>query len=151
MGLLFDEPGCETFKYKSRFIIYFLLRNDRVVYVGQSKRGIIRPLSYWEKDFDTVKVLYCTEKDLNALEDKYIAKYQPEYNKTISTATHYSMMRARNLIREQINNPDFHITHLKKIMKILDIQAVTMDYKLHIKREDFEKVLGYAKRSSEGI
>ena len=62
-------------------MIYFLIKNNEVVYVGQSKKGINRPYQHFQlKDYDCFKFINCNEKDLDFLETNYIIKYKPIYN-----------------------------------------------------------------------
>lgn len=126
-------------------MIYFLLDNNVVVYVGQTKQGILRPLSHKDKKYDTIKILYCDEKELNRLEDRYITKYRPKYNKTLNCASRYSLMRARNKIRKEINNYEFTMWDLKKIIKKLNIELCSFNFKYYIKQEDYEKIVDFIK------
>ena len=135
-------------KYQNSFI-YFLLKDDEVVYVGQTSNGIVRPLSHRNKDFDTIKIIYCDILELDLLEDKYIVKYRPRYNKTLNHAMRYSMMTARNKIRKIFNN-NITITDLKKIIRLLDIELVEFNGVLNIKREDYEQVVRHLKEK-EGV
>lgn len=99
-------------RYQDVFI-YFLIKNNIVVYVGQTKRGVARPFSHKDKEFDSIKLIYCKEEELDILEDKYITKYNPKYNKTVNNATNYSLHRARNKIRELFDN-SITVPELKK-------------------------------------
>ena len=54
--------------------------DDKVVYVGQSKRGIERIFEHKDKQFDYVKVIPCRLSKLNETEKKYIEYYRPFYN-----------------------------------------------------------------------
>ena len=69
-------------------MIYFLIKNNEVVYVGQSKNGISRIFfhKYTKKDFDNLYFINCKEKELSTLENYYITKYKPLYNKTLNKA-----------------------------------------------------------------
>lgn len=59
-----------------------MISKNNVVYVGQTQHGISRPLSHNDKVFDEIKILYCNINDLDILEDFYIEKYKPKYNKS---------------------------------------------------------------------
>lgn len=142
---IFEENNCVTFKVEHKAMIYFLLDNNVVVYVGQTKQGILRPLSHKDKKYDTIKILYCDEKELNNLEDRYITKYRPKYNKTLNCASRYSLMRARNNIRQEINNCEFTIWDLKKIIKKLNIELCSFNSKHYIKQNDYEKIVDFIK------
>lgn len=130
-------------KYQNIFI-YFLLKDNVVVYVGQTKQGLIRPLIHKDKDFDTIKIIYCSEKELDNFEDKYITKYKPKYNKTVNQATNYSLYRARNKIRELFNNK-ITIPDLKKIITELQIEIFYTYGTGYIKQWDYLKIVDYLK------
>jgi len=62
-------------------LVYFLLRGEAIVYVGQSKVGVSRILAHQaDKDFDGFFVLRCPEAELNEAESSYIKKFAPLYN-----------------------------------------------------------------------
>ena len=142
---IFEENNCITFKVEHKSMIYFFFFFNVVVYVGQTKQGILRPLSHKDKKYDTIKILYCDEKELNRLEDRYITKYRPKYNKTLNCASRYSLMRARNKIRQEINNYEFTMWDLKKIIKKLNIELCSFNFKYYIKQEDYEKIVDFIK------
>ena len=59
--------------------VYFLVRNDNVVYVGQSVSVPARVIQHKDKDFD--KVFYIqADDDRHDIEDYFIGKLKPEYN-----------------------------------------------------------------------
>lgn len=67
--------------------IYFLIMGGEIVYVGQTKSGMKRILCHLEtKEFDSIGVIRCEEKDLDEKETYYIAKLNPLYNKTLTNA-----------------------------------------------------------------
>lgn len=64
--------------------IYFLISAGKVVYIGQSKDVLTRLASHMrgeEKEFASFSVLEAEPEQLNELEARYIAKYDPIYNK----------------------------------------------------------------------
>lgn len=66
-------------------MIYFLIKNDEVVYIGQSINGIKRPIHHYDKDFDYFTFVNVRDKNkLDELENYYITKYEPKYNKTLN-------------------------------------------------------------------
>ena len=73
--------------FKKSFIIYALIRNNEIVYIGQSKQILSRISAHLasEKEFDSWSIVenlgeYCTAGELNRLEKKYIRKFIPVYN-----------------------------------------------------------------------
>lgn len=65
-------------------IVYFLLRQGEVVYVGQTSSAwperIATHLNEGTKDFDDVWYLEVERRELSAVEAFYIRHFQPEYN-----------------------------------------------------------------------
>lgn len=68
--------------------VYFLLKNDEVVYVGKTVTGLIRIHTHTaDKDFTHYCFINCkelTDEELLCLETKYILKYEPKLNRTIT-------------------------------------------------------------------
>lgn len=113
-------------KYGDCFV-YFLLKCDEVVYVGQTKNGIARPLSHRDKDFDEIKILYCDPIELDFVEDAFIQKYKPVYNKQSNLSVRWSLLKVRNHIRQETHIKNCTIPRLKKIIRALNIQ-IEKDY-----------------------
>lgn len=66
--------------------VYFLYKNNRVVYVGQSTAGLSRLQDHRTrkghiKDFDAYSYIACTKEELDELEAFHIRRLQPKYNK----------------------------------------------------------------------
>lgn len=143
----FEEIGAITIAEYQNTFIYFLLRNGVVVYVGQTKQGLIRPFTHkYDKEYDEIKIIYCKEKALDMLEDKYIEKYKPIYNKTFNLAMNYSLYRTREKIREMFENK-ITIPILKKIISELEIEIFMINGNSYIKRKDFERIVDYLKKA----
>lgn len=64
--------------------VYFLIRDDRVVYVGKSNdvHGRLRRHAA-EKEFDRVSILRCPTNIIDALEAIYIQLFRPEMNSVV--------------------------------------------------------------------
>jgi|GEM_PF-6135459 len=61
--------------------VYFLIKGDMVVYVGQSKNVYARIRRHLDsKAFDKINVIACEESELNRLERMYIRKFSPILN-----------------------------------------------------------------------
>ena len=98
MNKLFEEKDAITIPINYKSFIYFLIKNNVVVYVGQTKQGLYRPFSHRDKEYDEMKIILCEPNKLDLIEDKYILKYKPIYNKEINSA--YGLLNARNRIRK---------------------------------------------------
>lgn len=70
--------------------IYFLIRENKIVYVGQSKSVVARLLSHYKyKNFDRFYYCKVNESELNDYETYYILKFAPEENKTIPNNSYF--------------------------------------------------------------
>ena len=138
-------PNCE------KWFIYFLLYKNEVVYVGQTTQGLKRPFAHTNKDFDTVKVLYCDKSDLDMLEEKYIEKYYPKYNQCCNYKLNYSLQRVKNKIREITGSNTFNIFHLRKLLKQLNISYYIDKFKGTecVSLYDYNNIIEYIKTHIE--
>lgn len=71
--------------------VYFLVRGNKVVYVGQGVNCGSRSLSHTDKEFDCVFVMPVPRSELNRVEAAFISVLKPEYNairKTSKTRNH---------------------------------------------------------------
>ena len=128
-------------QFKKEFI-YFLIKNNVVVYVGQTKKqGIKRPLSHNDKDYDKIKIIYYETDKIDYMEDYFIKKYKPKYNKVISYSQNYSLLRARNTLRKLINNNNITIITVKKYIKKYNIETFEIGEKMFIDIFNFKKLV----------
>ena len=68
--------------------VYFLINDNEVVYVGQSKNVIVRVAGHADdkfKVFNKVCVLSCGPANLDVLESAFIHKFRPRYNRQHSS------------------------------------------------------------------
>lgn len=136
-----NDKTIDVTGYPETFV-YFLTRFGEVVYVGQTKNGMSRPLSHkYDKDFDGIYIMPCEENMLDFAEDKYIVKYKPEYNKTIKGAGYYSLMKARNTIRKICNKQNYSIRDLKQDCKEIGAVLEVIDCAVYIKTEDVQTII----------
>lgn len=142
-----DNKKIITIKNINESFIYFLIKDENVVYVGQTKNGLFRPFSHHDKDFDTVKIILCESNELDIVEDLYIKKYKPVYNKQNNYKINFNLSRIRNIIRKKYNNQKFSIRTLKKILFTLNITINENYYtkKSTISFENYVKVMEYMK------
>ena len=122
--------------------VYFLLKCNEVVYVGQTKKGMTRPLVHkYDKDFDEIYIMPCGEKMLDLVESEYIVKYSPLYNKALKSGCCHSLRQARNLIRNTCNLPDYTIRHLRDDCYDLKIIPATINGKAYITHDDLQNIM----------
>jgi len=72
--------------------IYFLIKNNNIIYVGQSidiwSRVMTHSLDI-EKDFDYFSCHFCDKPYLDELELKYILKFKPSLNRNLPPNNQY--------------------------------------------------------------
>lgn len=132
----FDEKDFETVDNKNLCLIYFLLLDDEVVYVGQTTRGLLRPFSHWDKNFTSVKVKYVEEKYLDAAEDFFIKKYLPKYNKMLNNKMNYTVKSVHQTLKNDYNLKSFNIRKFKKLVEELNIQYYEYREKMFLELKD---------------
>jgi hypothetical protein len=63
-------------------VIYFLIKDNTIVYVGQSITGTNRIVNHKkDKDFDSYSFIPIPKELLNETEQSYIRTFMPSYNK----------------------------------------------------------------------
>lgn len=80
------ESVIEEFSNHKYYFIYFLLKDNKVVYVGQSNKNVLDRISSHLKDkvFDEVYYKsFSVENVMDTYEKKFIMKYRPKFNKEI--------------------------------------------------------------------
>ena len=130
----FEETGYIEINLSHTTFIYFLVHNDEVVYIGQTKQGLKRPFSHTDKIFDKLYVIdlpdEINENELTLIEDYYIDKYKPKYNKLINS--YYSLIQTRNIFRKMFNNlENCTVRDIRNISNIININIV--NNKINIK------------------
>lgn len=121
--MIFKETKFEKIKDYGKVFIYFLCKGKEVVYVGQTTQGILRPLGHTDKDFDDIMIYKCDREDLDYMENEFILKYQPIYNKSLNLNCRYTIRMAINKIKNEIE-PTYN---MRKIKKDIEQYAIRVD------------------------
>lgn len=129
--------------------VYFLLDGLEVVYVGKTINNLSRPLSHRDKKYDSINLIYCPKEKLVETEDFFIQKYKPKYNLVVNGAYNFSLLKARNKLRQQFAFDSLTIWDLKKIIKELSINTFLFNQKVYISLTDYKKVAKYLKEECE--
>lgn len=119
----FEELGTVSVKMVDECLIYFLINRNKVVYVGQTTKGLARPLSHKDKIFDRIEVLNCMYEALDDLEQHYILKYVPKYNNQLNAVITYGLNRVRNKVREETPLKQYTLRDLRKDLKKYEIKT----------------------------
>lgn len=137
----FEEKEYINLTNIPKTFIYFLIYEKDVVYVGQTTNGLARVYSHSRtKKFNEIYVISCDEKSLNNLENKYILKYTPYYNKQLNDCSLSLKVVCKKL---EVYDGSIRLPKLKKLLKKLNI--VPFDYRgvFYIDEMDFDVILQY--------
>lgn len=63
--------------------VYFLIKNNEIIYIGSSKSPINRIYQHSDKHFDFYYIKECCLEDLKNLESNMIFDHSPKLNKSI--------------------------------------------------------------------
>ena len=76
-----DEILADAKTYRPQCGVYFLIKNEEIVYVGQSINVHSRITQHLaSKDFDSVSFIACEKEHLDLLESMYILAFSPKLN-----------------------------------------------------------------------
>ena len=119
--------------------IYFLVNNDEVIYVGQTKNGLKRILQHGDKVFNKYSFIEKPIEELDYWEDYYIMKYQPKYNNSynhnrLSLNSAYNQLKY--YVKSYINMFEFPEYIEKKGIEIKMFKNVPT-----ITKEDFKYII----------
>jgi hypothetical protein len=90
-----DEIVKRSLPYGGFSGIYFLIKDSRVVYVGQSTNVYARIDKHGTKDFDAYAYVPCRRENLDAMESRYIHLLRPPQNAVLKDGS----MRAPSSVR----------------------------------------------------
>lgn len=80
------EAVIEELANHKYYFIYFLIKDNKVVYVGQSNNNVLSRISSHLKDKEFDEVYYksfSVENVMDEYEKKFIMKYRPKFNKEV--------------------------------------------------------------------
>lgn len=105
---MFNEKNAKYFDLSNEiYYVYFLLKDGNVVYVGQTDNILNRIKSHQKnKDFNNVAYIITTKDKVNYLENYYIMKYEPFYNKLSTDSRCMSSAYIIKKIREKYNQEE---------------------------------------------
>lgn len=139
MGKKFDETNAVTVEILESCFIYFLIKDGEVVYVGQTSVGISRPLSHKDKVFNEIKLIYCERGDLDRLEDKYIKKYDPIYNKQPNMVMNISLTKAKLDVLKNTGTK-VGMRRIREAVRELDIKLWSYHGNSYMSVNDYEQL-----------
>ncbi len=139
----FEESGCKKIERLRETFVYFLLKDEEVIYVGQTKAGISRLSAHGDKDYDEIYVMYCDDSELDYLEDKYITKYKPKYNKQPNYYMNISMQRVKKAARRYSGIDNLNIYTVRRVCKALEIEPFAINATVYVKCPDAVRIVRF--------
>lgn len=141
-----DEKNSISVPVYDDCFIYFLLYKNEVVYVGKTTQGISRPFHHkYNKKFDQIKIIYFESDKLDEMEDFFIKKYKPKYNKVSNYNQNFSLKRVIEKLKNEKVVNKISVIKLKRILKTIGVNIFIDEYtdKENIASEDYEKIKRY--------
>lgn len=74
------KPDAVIANYSGRSAVYHLVKDGRVIYIGQSANVMSR-LGTHELQYDFARIFYCEIADLNDTELQHIQRFRPPFNR----------------------------------------------------------------------
>ena len=120
-----------------RSFVYFLKKNDEIVYVGSTNNGFSRPLSHVGfKDFNGIEIIECNPSELLEIESYYICNIKPRYNKHPGIGKYISINEAKRVSKLIIG--DFMTMRLtKSIIENHGVQSVVFQNIVYVDKSAF--------------
>ncbi len=120
----------ETYKISNNIGIYFLIKDNQVVYVGKTTSGIISAYKHkGKKDFDVIKFVPIKLSFLNKAQDYFIKKYKPILNNSFNYDVNYTFERTRLEVKEMLGLKYFSTPQFKKMVNKLGFKPDIDFYK----------------------
>jgi hypothetical protein len=151
----FEEKNATLHKVKKykqldHGYIYFLMQGREVVYVGQTRVGISRPLTHTDKEFDSFYMKKCALKFLDKKEREMILKYRPKYNNGYNNDKTY-IGRTKLCDELEKNGIRIRTVFLDRAIKELGIKEIGFGFHRSIAVSDKNKVIKYIKENYKKI
>lgn len=128
-------------KLRKGSYVYFLTREDKIVYVGQTVNGLQRVYAHmFSKDFDGYHLIECEKENLDELESMYILKFAPKYNKGLNLPKEYIV---RDDIRKVLKIDGFLLNRIKKIYGVKPIENKVNNKEYYVRKEIKEYLQKY--------
>lgn len=149
--MVFEEKNAKFYELKklhpvSHGYIYFLMQGNEVVYVGQTRVGISRPLTHTDKKYDSFYIKKCPLKLLDKKEREMILKYKPIYNNGYNNDKTYI---GRTKLCEELekNGLKIRTVFLDRAIKELGIKEIELGFHRSLAVADKNKLIKHIKEN----
>ena len=124
---------------KNTFVVYFLLKKEKVVYIGSSENFLVRLGSHLkDKDFDSYYFVELRNKEeMLRAEAENIIYYNPFYNKGLPESF-VTLTYLKNYLLKKGYRID--LRQIKKFIKENNIQVSLYNFTMYIPKEVCEKI-----------
>ena len=124
---------------KNTFVVYFLLKKEKVVYIGSSENFLVRLGSHLkDKDFDSYHFVELRNKEeMLRVEAENIIYYNPLYNKGLPESF-VTLTYLKNYLLKKGYRID--LRQIKKFIKENNIQVSLYNFTMYIPKETCEKI-----------
>ena len=147
----FNEEKFRDLSHLPLIFIYFLIKQEEVVYVGQTTKGLLRVYQHhYNKDFDDIYIIECNSEDLDKYESYYIFKYEPIYNNNPNYLRSCSIGNLIKKIKEIKSTSTYNWTQ-KRIKNMLDkfnISPKIFKGKQYITTDECQIILKYIEENN---
>lgn len=133
----FNEAQYEFMRVDKEYlsVIYFLLKDSHVVYVGRSTNGLGVAFNHPKKDYDTVVYRWCNPEELEREQDRYILKYNPVYNTIVNSR--YTEIYIKNRIKEYTGKQRITVHDVRKLIRASGVKLKYYKGKEFLLQDDF--------------
>lgn len=124
-----------------KYIIYFLLNKKKIVYIGESGKGIARPFQHTkDKIFDSILIFKASSDTMERKieEERLINLHKPIYNKSkiLVNTKLKNLEEIRKYIRTIIGKESYIITSKLRTDVIKNIYYEKVDNRIYVKKSD---------------
>lgn len=102
--------------------IYFLLKDNHIVYIGKTTNGMRRILTHKDKDFDSYSFFKVKQHELDVVENLNIVYYKPIYNKQYTSSSFTGLSGINEKCRKKFGTRKMRL--IRKVLKQLEFQKV---------------------------
>lgn len=131
-------------------VIYFLIHENQIVYVGSSANGLSRIYQHIkDKKFDAYSYIVIPSERRAELENEYIFKFNPKYNNLPNYDDMVSLKVLQKQLKEKKVQELYYKRNLYKLFEKFEIPIIRWRQFELIRKVDYYKFLERGKR--EGL
>jgi hypothetical protein len=119
---------------RDMYIVYCLIHNDEVVYVGQSRKGLARAYAHDEFGWERIFIVPCaSQEELDSVESQHIAALKPRHNASLR-----GDFISLNALKADIGKTIYEI---KRAIRTERVATTAFNCKTYINKNDILKIV----------